>query len=97
MTIKRASIAFRPSNLAAPRARRAVDFEDVRGVMACDRFEDCSRVINHVVAGSHHKSNSGHAAIHSTGKFAGASRERSMMELAYEMIFHKKYGERHNK
>lgn len=74
----------RPSNLAALRARRAVDFEDVRGVMACDRFEDCSRVINHVVAGSHHKSNSGHAAIHSTGKFAGASRERSMMELAYE-------------
>ena len=44
-------------------------------------------VINHAAAGSHHKSNSGHAAIHSTGKFAGASRERSMMELAYEDDF----------
>ena len=84
----------RPSNLAALRARRAVDFEDVRGVMACDRFEDCSRVINHVVAGSRHKSNSGHAAFHSTGKFAGVSRERSMMELAYEDDFSSRNMER---
>jgi ribosome biogenesis protein BMS1 len=71
------------SNVAASRARRAVDFECA--VLDRNRSKVVNRVKDIGCAGSGRDNTSGHAAcgLESTTKFAGADRKRSIMNSVY--------------